>query len=482
MTQYQNVLVLLAQMQLANSAFLENKQLMTINKLWIVIILACSSYSVNAFEYKGLYYRVNIENPSTVYLCSYQEAQGMRKIVIPETVEHNGKQYTVTRMEEEAFCNVMRAKLNEVVSVTIPKTITVIPKRAFTGCRSLMEVNLPSTIVAIQDEAFSGCKIKNLKLPRNLELIGFEAFSECRFTTVTIPASVKTLKSLAFYKNPFLQEVKIEDSPVELIVQSSSIFDGSPVKKAYLGRRIKIIDKRNGDSYITPFPQDNYDQLEELTISLPSLSSTSGSSSCEITRLRKLKHLYLMATNPPQIALESIFPQLFSQCEVCVPKGCKEKYEIDRFWGKFYKIVNGSEALVKYGEEERPGMKIVQDIVKIDNTTATTEEEVFEVVDYGASFPGGDGEMIKWIQQKMKYPTEAEENGESGRVVVKFIVDVDGTILNPIITKSVSPSIDKEAKRVVRNMPKWTPARKNGVRVKSYYTTSINFILTKQKN
>ena len=164
-------------------------------------------------------------------------------------------------------------------------------------------------------------------------------------------------------------------------------------------------------------------------------------------------------------------------------RGNKARYE--NYQG--YVDKNGTEALVKCGEKEgtihyKFGMKIIEDIEEIDNTTATTEEEVFEVVDYVASFPGGDGEMIKWIQQKMKYPTEAEENGESGRVVVKFIVDVDGTILNPIITKSVSPSIDKEAKRVVRNMPKWTPARKNGVRVKSYYTTSISFILTKQKN
>ena len=83
-----------------------------------------------------------------------------------------------------------------------------------------------------------------------------------------------------------------------------------------------------------------------------------------------------------------------------------------------------------------------------------------------------------WIASNLKYPVVAEENGVQGNVVVSFVVEIDGSLSNIHIEKSVDPSLDKEAMRLVRNMPKWTPGYdKNGKPVRVKYSIPVNFRL-----
>ncbi|MDE6632592.1 MAG: energy transducer TonB, partial [Muribaculaceae bacterium] len=74
-------------------------------------------------------------------------------------------------------------------------------------------------------------------------------------------------------------------------------------------------------------------------------------------------------------------------------------------------------------------------------------------------------------------PKEAEKANIQGRVIIKFIIEADGSVTNPQIVKGVSPELDKEAIRLVRAMPKWTPAKNNGTNVASYFTIPISFKL-----
>lgn len=105
------------------------------------------------------------------------------------------------------------------------------------------------------------------------------------------------------------------------------------------------------------------------------------------------------------------------------------------------------------------------------------DSDVYDVVDYVASFPNGELAMHQWIAKVIKYPSLAFEREEQGRVLVKVIIDKDGSITYPKISKSVSESLDKEALRVVNLMPKWKPAVKNGKNVRMYYTIPITFKL-----
>ena len=94
-----------------------------------------------------------------------------------------------------------------------------------------------------------------------------------------------------------------------------------------------------------------------------------------------------------------------------------------------------------------------------------------------AVFPGGSEALIKFIQDNLKYPAEAEAKGVSGRVLVQFIVDKEGAIHDAKVLRPVNPSLDAEALRVINLMPNWIPATQNGEKVDSRYTIPLTFRL-----
>jgi protein TonB len=105
------------------------------------------------------------------------------------------------------------------------------------------------------------------------------------------------------------------------------------------------------------------------------------------------------------------------------------------------------------------------------------ENKVFDVVEVMPSFPGGQAALMQWLGKNIKYPVVAEENGVQGRVVVTFVVEKDGSITDVKVVKSVDPSLDKEAARVVKSMPHWIPGKQNGSAVRVKYTVPVTFKL-----
>ena len=93
------------------------------------------------------------------------------------------------------------------------------------------------------------------------------------------------------------------------------------------------------------------------------------------------------------------------------------------------------------------------------------------------SFPGGPSALMQYLSSNIKYPVVAEENGVQGRVVCTFVVERDGSITDVRVVKSVDPSLDKEAVRVVKSMPKWIPGKQNGSAVRVKYTVPVTFKL-----
>lgn len=107
-------------------------------------------------------------------------------------------------------------------------------------------------------------------------------------------------------------------------------------------------------------------------------------------------------------------------------------------------------------------------------------EQIFVAVEQPAEFPGGQAAMMKWLSNNIRYPESAQQNGISGRVVVKFVVEKDGSIGNPTIVKGVDRDLDQEALRVVKRMPKWQPGKNNGQPVRSYFNLPVTFRLQNQ--
>ncbi len=106
-----------------------------------------------------------------------------------------------------------------------------------------------------------------------------------------------------------------------------------------------------------------------------------------------------------------------------------------------------------------------------------TKSEPFTVVEVMPIFPGGQTALVQYIASHLKYPPVAQENGVQGRVFVSFVVGEDGYVEDVQVIKGVDPSLDKEAVRVVKSLPRWTPGNQQGKPVRVRYSVPVTFAL-----
>jgi len=128
------------------------------------------------------------------------------------------------------------------------------------------------------------------------------------------------------------------------------------------------------------------------------------------------------------------------------------------------------------GEVLKVTQRVVDEPVKAE-PKPEVENKVFDVVEQMPSFPGGQGALMKYLNDNIKYPVVAQENGVQGRVVVSFVVERDGSITDVNVVRSVDPSLDKEAVRVIKGMPHWIPGKQNGSAVRVKYNVPVSFRL-----
>ena len=130
------------------------------------------------------------------------------------------------------------------------------------------------------------------------------------------------------------------------------------------------------------------------------------------------------------------------------------------------------------GNDEAAGEVLkAKEVIAQPEPPKEEETRVFDVVEQMPSFPGGPSALFEYLSKNIKYPVVAEENGIQGRVIVTFVVERDGSITDVRVVKSVDPSLDKEAQRVVKSMPRWIPGKQNGSAVRVKYTVPVTFRL-----
>lgn len=134
---------------------------------------------------------------------------------------------------------------------------------------------------------------------------------------------------------------------------------------------------------------------------------------------------------------------------------------------------NSTVEIVEVKEEVKEEVKVEEDKRDEEN-----ENVVFKIVETMPSFPGGDQALMKYIGDNVRYPAIAQENGIQGRTICQFTVEKDGSITDiQVLRSSGDASLDKEAKRVIQSMPKWSPGKQRGKPVRVSYTIPINFRL-----
>lgn len=122
-----------------------------------------------------------------------------------------------------------------------------------------------------------------------------------------------------------------------------------------------------------------------------------------------------------------------------------------------------------------------RDVNVVDVPAAGEAEDnspILSVVEERPQFPnGGDMAMLRYLESHIKYPKECVEKCVQGRVIVQFVVNKDGTIVDPEVIKPVNPLLDEEAIRVIKEMPKWIPGKQKGKPVRVRFTIPVTFSL-----
>lgn len=177
--------------------------------------------------------------------------------------------------------------------------------------------------------------------------------------------------------------------------------------------------------------------ISKLGFSFSYNITANGSIYIKIDNVKMKEEKITWQTNPDGVILEDLFFQLQSD---------SLKYD----------------ELVNWNPNEESVYNEVNEIDKVDEKP---------------SFPGGESAMKFYLNSNVKYPDVAQENGVQGRVIVESIIEKDGSMSDVKVIRSVDPSLDREALRVVKAMPKWTPAKLKGIPVRTKCTTPVVFRL-----
>ncbi len=187
-------------------------------------------------------------------------------------------------------------------------------------------------------------------------------------------------------------------------------------------------------------------------------------------------HLY-------KVKKDDTLPSIARKCNTTVEEICK----LNRI-GKNVRLTPGQILKVnqprnsssdKIGEDISESSKI-EEAPRFSNGEGIKDvdlNKIYDVVEEMPQFPGGPSALFEYISRNVQYPVVAEENGVQGRVLCSYVVEPDGSISDIKVIKSVDPSLDKEAVRVVGSMPKWIPGKQNGILVRVKYTVPVTFRL-----
>ena len=134
------------------------------------------------------------------------------------------------------------------------------------------------------------------------------------------------------------------------------------------------------------------------------------------------------------------------------------------------------ESTIQASDDTQTAVEVKYTPVEVEEEEVD-EQQIFQVVEEAPEFPGGNKECMKFLSNNIKYPQISQENGVQGRVIVQFVVNADGSVVDPVVVRGVDPYLDKEALRVIKLMPKWKPGKQRGKAVRVRYTQPVMFRL-----
>ncbi len=242
--------------------------------------------------------------------------------------------------------------------------------------------------------------------------------------------------------NPCIWLLKRELQEVHEYEVDEAVLNRGVGKKQY---QLLLIEKAVGTRRYSMVNSFNHSSLKKRITMMKKKKSSSWAYA---------KYLYVLPLAACAIAA-------FARPEISVP--------LDRISSA--KITNLAAILEMNGVEKADG--VVADTVP----PASVQGDVFDVVEQMPQFPGGEAAMMRFVAKNLKYPAEAHQKGIRGNVVVRFVVQADGTVANAEVVRHADPLLEAEALRVVGLMPRWQPGRQNGKEVAVWSSLPVVFRL-----
>ena len=307
---------------------------------FIILFLSTSMYA-GYFQSGDLWYYYSSSSSTTVSVAKDQASNyyaGLTDVSIPETVEDNGKTYSVTGISYEAFYN-----CSSLTSVTIPTSVTVIGERTFYNCSSLTSVTIPNSVTSIGSYTFYNCSsLTSVTIPNSVTSIDSYAFSNCSsLTSVTIPNSVTSIASNAFSGCSSLTSVTIPNSVTSIgsytFYNCSSLTSVTWNAKAcadFSSAPFSALTSITFAEDVEHIPAYLCDVTNKIpTITLPSSVKSIGSKAFNAVNI-----VHIDATTPPALTSENI---VNNAALIVVPDDALTLYKSADKWSVFAKQIVG---------------------------------------------------------------------------------------------------------------------------------------------
>ena len=306
-------------------------------ELLLSMLMVMMPLMVNAYdaEIDGIYYNFSGDEAEVTYQKVGENQIPMSDysglVVIPESVVYKEKTYKVTRIGQQAF-----SCCEDVISVTIPKSVNVIRHYAFAGCSGLTSITIPEGVKSFGQAAFEGCaNLVTIDLPESMTSLGSETFSGCKsLISIRIPEGIEKIYAETFFRCSSLSSVTIPESV--------TFIDSDAFMSCTSLTNIKIPDSVEG---IHERVFENCENLKSITLS----ENLTHLGQDAFYKCSNLTEIVCKAQNPPatryidKVGLDrpgGVFYGVNKQnCKLYVPKGCEEAYRASDLWKDFGNIV-----------------------------------------------------------------------------------------------------------------------------------------------
>lgn len=433
----------------------------------LLLLLFCTALGAQDFKVGGIYYNILSKEDMTVVVTSHKDAA--RKpdkrysgvVKIPSTVTYKKKDYKVVAVAASAFND-----CSALTSIELSEGIAEIGDKAFYGCSALASVELPKGITEIGGLAFGDCvAIKEIKIPSSVTKIGLSAFYNCNALNTVEIEDLSAWCRISF--------VSLMSTPV----QSSLLLNGEVLTELVIPDDVTEIPMyafRNCKNIVSVRMSDNV-----ISIGRSAFSDCEALTAIEFSNnLTKIGRSAFTGCGFKELELPNKVSKIegaaFEFCpnltSVTLPASVKLEPEVFSCCDNLKTIKQGDK------------------ILTVEELETVSDETVYQVVEKLPEFPGGMAAMMKYIRENIQYPSISLEEKSQGRTYVSFIVSSTGEIRDVEVHRSSGDKyLDKEAERLVKSMPKWTPGMQSGKNVAVQYTLPVVFRLydgkaTKSKN